>query len=122
MGKRKTYRVERGAAAARDLDSIFDFLLESYLHFGDDLERAFARATARVERMQDELRGLGETPHQGTLRTEMLANLRSVTRDDAVFYFTVDDERRVVRVLAVFFGGQDHQRRMLRRLSRREEP
>ncbi len=33
-----------------------------------------------------------------------MPGLRRVTKDRAVFYFTVDEERRVVRVLAVFFG------------------
>ena len=57
-----------------------------------------------------------KSPHQGTLRTKMVPGLRSVTKDRAIFYFTVDDEARLVRVLAVFFGGQDHQREMLKRL------
>jgi toxin ParE1/3/4 len=39
-----------------------------------------------------------------------------VTKQRAVFYFDVDDDQRLVRILAVFFGGQDHQRAMLRRL------
>ena len=112
----QTYRVERGAAAERDLDALFDFLIKSHLHFGDDLERAFGRAAARVERIKHDLRALGRTPHQGVLRSEMMPGLRSVTKDRAVFYFTVDENARVVRVLAVFFGGQDHHRRMLMRL------
>ena len=120
MANRETYKVERGTAAERDLDAIFDFLLASYLHFGDDLERSFERATARVQRIKDELRSLGRSPHQGTLRPKLMAGLRHVTKDRAVFYFTVDDEARVVRVLAVFFGGQDHQNIMLRRLLERE--
>jgi plasmid stabilization system protein ParE len=59
---------------------------------------------------------LGEKPHQGTLRPELLPGLRSVTKQRAIFYFIVDEPKRQVRVLAVFFGGQDHQRQMLRRL------
>lgn len=65
------------------------------------------------------MRALGRTPHQGTLRPELAPGLRSVTKDRAIFYFDVDDDRRVVRVLAVFFGGQDHQRLMLKRLLER---
>ena len=59
---------------------------------------------------------LGEAPHQGTLRADLLPGLRSVTKDRAIFYFDIDDDRRTVRILAVFFGGQDHTRRMLMRL------
>lgn len=111
-----TYRIERSSPAERDLDAIFDFLIESYLYFGDDVARAFDRATARVERIKEDLRSLGRTPHQGTRDDQFSPSLRHVTKDRAVFHFTVDDDARVVRVLAVFFGGQDHQRAMLRRL------
>ena len=46
----------------------------------------------------------------------MMPGLRSVTKDRAIFYFTIDEGKHVVRVLAVFFGGQDHQREMLKRM------
>ncbi|MBY0563268.1 MAG: hypothetical protein K2P58_03695 [Hyphomonadaceae bacterium] len=59
---------------------------------------------------------IAKRPHQGTLLPNLLPNLRCVTKDHAIFYFTVDDEARIVRVLAIFFGGQDHQRHMLKRL------
>ena len=116
MANRETYKVTRSAQAERDLDALFDFLMASYASLGDDIERGFDRAAARVARIKGDLRELGQTPHQGTLRTEMMPGLRSVTKDRAIFYFTVDDEARVVRVLAVFFGAQDHQRQMLKRL------
>jgi plasmid stabilization system protein ParE len=51
-----------------------------------------------------------------TVLPKLAPGLRSVTKDRAVFYFTFDDDARIVCVLAVFFGGQDHQRAMLRRL------
>lgn len=51
---------------------------------------------------------LSAAPHKGTLRPELAPGLRNVSKDRAVFYFTVDNDARVVRVLAVFFGGQDH--------------
>lgn len=116
MADREIYRVERAAAAERDLDALFDFLVASYVQFGDTVERAFERAMARALRIKEELRQLGKIPHQGTLHPQLLHDLRSVTKDRAIFYFTVDDEARIVRVLAVFFGGQDHRLAMLRRL------
>jgi len=61
---------------------------------------------------------LADLPHQGTLHPKVMPGLRSVTKNRANFYFTVDDEAQIVRVLAVFFGGQDHQRAMLVRLSK----
>jgi toxin ParE1/3/4 len=116
LANRETYKVTRSAQAERDLDALFDFLMASYANLGDDVERAFDRATGRVTRIKADLRALGRTPHQGTLRTKMMPGLRSVTTDRAIFYFTVDDDASLVRVLAVFFGGQDHQREMLKRL------
>lgn len=110
------YTVERAGAAGRDLDAIFDFLIESYAAFGEDTQTAIDRAADRLQQIHTTMQSLGDAPHQGTLMPQLLPGLRSVTRDRAIFYFSVDDSKRVVRVLAVFFGGQDHQRRMLKRL------
>jgi toxin ParE1/3/4 len=110
------YRVERGRQALRDLDAIYDFLFGSYVQFGERPDIAVERAEGRLKGIRAEMRALGRIPHQGTRRDMLMPGLRSVTKDRAVFYFTVDDEARVVRVLAVFFGGQDHQREMLKRL------
>ena len=116
------YRVERSDASDRDLEAIFDFLHEAALSFGEDPEEAYARAATRIRAIEDAMEALGKAPHQGTLRPELLAGLRSVTKGRAVFYFEVDDEAAAVRVVAVFFGEQDHQRRMLLRvMTDREE-
>jgi len=112
-----TYKVERVRWANDDLDAIFDFLIASHMGFGESVEAAFARASARVAQIKLDMRSLGKAPHQGTLLPKLMPSLRSVTKDRAIFYFTADDEARVVRVLAVFFGGQDHQRAMLKRLA-----
>jgi plasmid stabilization system protein ParE len=110
------YRFERGESITRDLEAIYDFLFGSYVSFGEFAEDAAAAASDRVARIEIAMEALAARPHQGTLRPDFLPGLRSVTKDRAVFYFTVDEEARVVRVLAVFFGGQDHQREMLKRL------
>ena len=110
------YRVERVRWANDDLDALFDFLVETFEALGDNLEAAVERAARRVERSRADMRALGSAPHQGTLHPKLMPALRSVMKDRAIFYFIVDDEVRVVRVLAVFFGGQDHQRAMLRRV------
>lgn len=112
-----SYRVARLSQANDDLDALFDFLVESYLHFDDDLAAAVECASQRVARIKADLRALGKTPHQGTLLPHLMPGLRHVTKDRAIFYFTVDDDARLVRVLAVFFGGQAHQRAMLKRLA-----
>ncbi len=86
------------------------------MSFGVPFADAKRRATARVLKIRDHMNALAARPHRGTLRSALLPDLRSVTKDRAIFYFTVDDEAQLVRVLAVFFGGQDHQRAMLKRL------
>jgi plasmid stabilization system protein ParE len=110
------HRVVRSPEAERDLESILEFLFESYLSLGDGADSAFARAAERVRGIHEAIDALGRTPRQGTLRPELRPGLRNVTKDRAIFYFEADDEAREVRVLAVFFGGQDHQRAMLRRV------
>jgi len=110
------YRVERTDDADRDLVASFDFLIESYAAFGEDLGDAIERAAKRLRRIHAAMEALGRAPHQGTLRPNLSPGLRSATKERAVFYFDVDDDRQIVRVLAIFFGGQDHQRLMLMRV------
>ena len=110
------YAVERAIEIDRDFATIFDFLIESYQAFGEDSKVAIERAATRLRSIETEMLSPGKAPHQGTLRVELLPGLRYVTKNRAIFYFDVDDDRRVVRVLAVLFGGQDHQRHMLKRL------
>ena len=113
------YRVERALDTDRDLALIFDFLVQSYIDFGDEPGAALDHAARRLIAIETAMEDLARAPHQGTLLPDLLAGLRSVTKDRAVFYFDVDDEQRVVRVLAIFFGAQDHRRHMLKRLMAR---
>ena len=92
------------------------FLVRSYLHFGDDFARAKERSILRMRGIRLAMNEIAARPKQGTVLSKLMPGLRSVTKDRAVFYFIIDEEARVVRVLAVFFGGQDHQREMLKRL------
>ena len=46
----------------------------------------------------------------------MLPGLRHLTIGQAIVWFDIDEDVKLVRVLAVFFGGQDHIRRVLTRL------
>lgn len=110
------YEVRRAADVIHDLEAIFDHLVESYVGFGESREEALDRAALRIARIDQAITALGRQPHQGTLREAILPGVRSVTKDRAIFYFDVDDEAYLVRVLAVFFGGQDHQRAMLKRV------
>ena len=112
------YRVERALGVDRDLDLIFDHLAGAYVDFGETRLEALTHAAVRIERIQGQMGALARQPHQGTLRPDLGAQVRSVTKTRAVFYFEIDEVRAVVRILAVFFGGQDHIRQMLTRLLR----
>jgi toxin ParE1/3/4 len=113
------FEVLRSRASDQDLERIFDHLIASYQALGDRAETSLERAAARVRAIEDAMEALGRAPFQGTLRENLLPGLRQVTKDRAVFYFSVDAAAEQVRVLAIFFGGQDHLAHMLRRLGPR---
>lgn len=110
------YKILRSPEVGRDLDLIFDHLLQSYIALGDPTSDAFARAVQRIDLIKSDMDALARTPHQGNLDPGIMPGLRHVTKNRSVFYFHVDDAAEIVRVVAVFFGGQDHRRHMLRRL------
>lgn len=110
------YKIVRTDALDRDLDLIFDHLLDSYLEINPDDEDAFDRAAERIKSIHASMEGLSIAPHQGTLRSEFGPGVRQVTKDKAIFYFIVHDDVEEIRVLAAFYGGQDHQRHMLKRV------
>ena len=110
------YKVVRAADVDRDFEQIFDFLVESALHFGEDVEGAFLRAETRLIEIEAALERLRDLPHQGTLRPHLGTGIRNVTKNRAIVYFDVDDTVQIVRVLAVFYSGQDHDARILLRL------
>jgi toxin ParE1/3/4 len=110
------YRLVRSRQSEQDLRAVLRFLVQSHIRFGVPFAEAKRRASARLLKIRDHMNALSAAPHKGALRPELAPGLRNVTKDRAVFYFTVDDDAQVVRVLAVFFGGQDHQRAMLKRL------
>jgi plasmid stabilization system protein ParE len=110
------YDVVRSVASDRDLEMIFDHLVEAYISLGEPVADAIQRAGERIRSIEAAMAALGTVPHQGTLLQDIMPGLRSVTKDQAIFYFDVDGDKRVVRVFAVFFGGQDHRRHMLGRL------
>lgn len=110
------YEVVRGEGVDRDLELIFDFLVAAAEDFGDDEGNAVDRAGRRIAEIEAAMRGLGNAPHQGTLRPHLGDGIRNVTKGRAVFYFENDERRKILRILAVFFGGQDHEARTLLRL------
>ncbi|MGY5779560.1 type II toxin-antitoxin system RelE/ParE family toxin [Rhizobium sp. LEGMi135b] len=114
------FRVVRSADSDRDLGLILDHLIEAYIALGDPLPDAFDRAAARIHAIEADMEALAQAPYQETLLPSVASGLRQVTKNRAIFYFDVDDDRQLVRVLAIFFGGQDHRRWFLKRLGQPE--
>lgn len=110
------FKVSFAADAERDFELIFDFLVESYLAFGESDEAAIEHAFERVQSSRKDAMSIAKAPFRGTLHNDLLPGLRHVTLNRAVFWFDVVEAAEGVRILAVFFGGQDHHRRMIARL------
>lgn len=112
------FKVVRSIAFERDLDLIHDHLVTAYAALGETLADAFNHAETRIEAIEAELENLARAPHQGTVSSNITPGLRHVTKNRAIFYFEVDEERQTVLALAVFFGGQDHGQRILERFGK----
>lgn len=112
------FKLVRSTAFDQDLDLIHDHLITSYIELGDAFPEAFSRAERRIDAIETDLDALAKSPYQGTLSPDIMPELRHVTKNRAIFYFQVDDERQTIVVLAVFFGSQDHGRHIQKRLDR----
>jgi plasmid stabilization system protein ParE len=99
------FKVLRSTQTDQDLGLILDHLIQSYLDLGDALPAAFTRAARRVGSIEADMEALHKAPFQGTLLPEILPALRRVTKNQAVFYFDVDEGEKTVRILAVLFGA-----------------
>ena len=110
------YKITYAADAERDFELIIDFLVESYISFGDSREDAITHALDRVTAITDDIEMLCEAPYRGTLHDDILPGLRHLTLGKAVIWFDIVEDCLEVRILAIFFGGQDHIRHMLARL------
>ncbi|MBU2961380.1 type II toxin-antitoxin system RelE/ParE family toxin [Citreicella sp. C3M06] len=110
------YEIRRAVACRRDLESIFDHLLNAYGDLGASPQEAFDQAVNRLHGIEEDIDALARQPHQGTLWPEVMDGLRWVTRRRAIFYFRIDETARRIDLLAVFFGGQDHKVQILARI------
>lgn len=109
------WNVEFSADAEHDFELIFDHLVDSYIGFGEEIDEALEHAIERLRGIRSITHKLGLAPHQGTIRADIATGIRFVRLDKTVFWFDLDEQQKVVRVLAVFFGSQDHIRHMLTR-------
>ncbi len=102
--------------ARKDLRTIRNFIESSALSFGDAPDHARAIAKARLTAILYLAEALTLAPYQGTRCPELGASIRRVTKDKAIFYFDLIEDRQIIRILAIFYGGQDHDSRILARL------
>jgi len=107
------WTVEFAAAAERDFELIFDHLLASYQEFGDGFEIAFDRAEQRIGTIQSTARDLAKIPFQGTLRPDILPDIRFVRHDNAVFWFVAQEEQQIVQILGVVAWSMKRSERAL---------
>ncbi len=112
----RRYRVRRAADVTHDLDLIEDHLVQAYQAFGEDLDAAVERASARINEALAYMRTFATHPHRGTEHGKIRPGIRTVTNKSFVFYFEIDDLSSEVRILATFFGGVDHRKQIMDRL------
>ena len=112
------FTIEFSAESEHDFELIFEHLFESYVGFGESSEEALDHAAYRIMGIRQSADQLSTFPLRGTPRDDVLAGVRYLTIDRAIYWFDVDEAARKVRILAIFFGGQDHVRHMLVRLLR----
>lgn len=109
------YSVRRAADVTRDLDLIKDHLVKTDQEFGEEFASAVARAASRINEALAYLRTFVTYPHRGTIHTEIRAGLRTVTNQNFIYYFEVDDLLFEVRIIAIFFGSINHQQQIIDR-------
>lgn len=110
------WRIELSAFIESDLISIEDFIFHSVTALGEPQDRASEMADRRIRTILTDLATLTRAPHQGTRCPNLGPNTRRTTKDRAIFYFDLIEDRQTLRILAIFFGGQDHDSRILARL------
>ncbi|UES59930.1 type II toxin-antitoxin system RelE/ParE family toxin (plasmid) [Roseibium aggregatum] len=110
------WTLEYSRAAERDFELIFDLLFVTFFDLGEDRAVAFERAAERIRSIRSAIDRLTETPFIGTLRPEIMPNLRFVRCDQAAVRLLADSSDNKIFVAAIFFGAQDHIRKMLIRL------
>jgi toxin ParE1/3/4 len=100
------FEVLRSTQCDEDLEAIFDHLFEADRDLGDDHLEAFTRAVDRVRGIEDAWAALGDIPLQGTLLPDIMAGLRHVAKNSAVYYFLTDKEDRTARVASALTLGR----------------
>ena len=103
------FRLEFSVDAERDFGLIFDHLLRSHLDFGESLESALDRASARVREIRAGAERILTSPHRGERHDDLLPVLR---HDDPAL-----DGKRFIDHVAFTPDIRLHARRFFSRFS-----
>ena len=112
------WTIEVSAAVEQDIALLFDHLAENYINFGESRASAVTHATRRTEEVLAAMTRIAMAPHRGESHEDLLPGLRHLTLQRAIYWYQIDDDHQIIRILAIFHGGQDHIRHMLLRLLR----
>ncbi|MDX8440737.1 type II toxin-antitoxin system RelE/ParE family toxin [Mesorhizobium australafricanum] len=87
-------------AAISDLDAIAAYILES--------SRSQSIANGFVDRIRERCRSIGDAPHDGRPRDDVVLGLRTVPFEHSavIAYFVEGD---AVFIVNVFYGGRDYE-------------
>lgn len=110
------WSLEYSIEAERDFELIFDYLFAVYSDLGEHPDEALEHAAGRIRELRLSIGRLAETPHIGTLRSDIYPGIRFLRRDKKVVWFLPVVDRQMIVIAAIFFGAQDHIRHMMRRL------
>ena len=112
------WKIEESPRAQADLRAIFRHLYDVHRRdFGSEAGVARDLAAARVQAISKGRHRIAGAPHRGTRHAIGGLDLRHVTIDRAIYWFTLHEDAQVVRIEGIFHGGQDHLGRMLARLT-----
>ncbi|MCB1342857.1 MAG: type II toxin-antitoxin system RelE/ParE family toxin [Pseudooceanicola sp.] len=112
------WKTEDSPQARADLRAIFLHLFDVHrIDFGREPGIARDLAAARVKAIQRARYRIATAPYRGTRHIIADLDIRHVTIDRAIYWFTLNEAAQTVRIEAIFHGGQDHLARMLARLT-----
>ena len=101
------YKIVRHPAVDQDLLDILDLIAEY---------SGVETALQKLSEIEATIRNLAKTPHVGSLRHEILPNLRVIPAGrKGVVCFIVDDEAQEVLIAAIGYAGREWSQRIRQR-------
>ncbi len=93
------YKIFRHKEVEQDLFDIINLLLE---YAGFDVTEK------KISEIEASIKNLAHTPHIGTIRDDILPNLRAIpTARKGVITFSVDDDKKEVFIISITYAGAD---------------